>query len=191
MQSFFINSGRFFFLTCMLFLGCGKKQEIIHPSLEKITSSVYASGTIMSSGQYQVFSKANGLVEKILVKEGDEVVGYTIVTNKGVYGEHPEVDHLFNTLDQTKYNEILLSEVNYIMIGQVCVGKSHRGQGWVPKMYEFYKSLHSKNYQYLVTDISQANKRSIKMHQKIGFETIGVIEQVGTGWDIVLWDWNA
>ena len=28
------------------------------------------------------------------------------------------------------------------------------------------------------------------MHQKIGFETIGVIEQVGTGWDIVLWDWN-
>jgi L-amino acid N-acyltransferase YncA len=29
------------------------------------------------------------------------------------------------------------------------------------------------------------------MHRKIGFETIGVIEQVGTGWDIVLWDWNA
>jgi multidrug resistance efflux pump len=27
----------------------------------------------MSSGQYQVFSKVNGLVEKILVKEGDEV----------------------------------------------------------------------------------------------------------------------
>ena len=58
-------------------------------------------------------------------------------------------------------------------------------------MYEFYKNLHAKNYKYLVTDISQANKRSIKRHQKIGFETIGVIEQVGTGWDIVLWNWNA
>ena len=147
-------------------------------------------GFVTSEYSLALLQKMHSIYPSIIVKEGEEVVGYTIVTNKGVYGEHPEVDHLFNTLDQTKYNGMLLSEVTYIMIGQVCVGKSHRGQGWVPKMYEFYKSLHSKNYQYLVTDISQANKRSIRMHQKIGFETIGVIEQVGTGWDIVLWDWN-
>jgi L-amino acid N-acyltransferase YncA len=108
-----------------------------------------------------------------------------------VLGEHPELDHLFNTLDATEYKGALLKESNYILIGQVCVAKSHRGQGWVPKMYTYYKDLHAKEYQYLVTDISQANKRSIRMHQKIGFETIGVIEQVGTGWDIVLWNWNA
>jgi predicted GNAT superfamily acetyltransferase len=127
----------------------------------------------------------------IIVKEGEEVVGYTIVTDKSVYGEHVELDHLFNTLDATSYNNVQLKDVSYILIGQVCVGKTHRGQGWVPKMYEFYKKLHSKNYKYLVTDISQANKRSTRMHQKIGFETIGVIEQVGTGWDIVLWNWRA
>jgi L-amino acid N-acyltransferase YncA len=89
------------------------------------------------------------------------------------------------------YKGVLLNEVPYILVGQVCVAKSHRGQGWVPAMYDYYQQLHAKEYTYLVTDISQANKRSIKMHQKIGFETIGVIEQVGTGWDIVLWDWNA
>jgi ribosomal protein S18 acetylase RimI-like enzyme len=148
-------------------------------------------GFVTSEYELSLLQAMHAIYPSIIVKEGDEVVGYTIVTNKEVYGAHPELDHLFNTLDATLYNGILLKEVNYILIGQVCVAKSHRGQGWVPKMYEYYKNLHATTYPYLVTDISQANKRSIRMHQKIGFETIGVIEQIGTGWDIVLWNWNA
>jgi ribosomal protein S18 acetylase RimI-like enzyme len=148
-------------------------------------------GFVTSEYELSLLQKMHAIHPSIIVKEGEEVVGYTIVTNKQVFGEHPELDHLFNTLDATAYKGILLKEVQYILIGQVCVAKSHRGQGWVPKMYDYYKHLHAKTYPYLVTDISQANKRSIRMHQKIGFETIGTIEQVGTGWDIVLWDWNA
>jgi ribosomal protein S18 acetylase RimI-like enzyme len=148
-------------------------------------------GFVTSEYALSLLQQMHEIHPSIIVKEGEEVVGYTIVTNKEVYGAHPELDHLFNTLDATEYKGALLKNSNYILIGQVCVAKSHRGQGWVPKMYDYYKSLHAKNYQYLVTDISQANKRSVRMHQKIGFETIGVIEQVGTGWDIVLWDWNA
>jgi len=148
-------------------------------------------GFVTSEYELSLLQKMHATHPSIIVKEGEEVVGYTIVTNKAVLGEHPELDHLFSTLDATKYKGQLLKNYNYILIGQVCVAKSHRGQGWVAKMYDYYKSLHAKNYTYLVTDISQANKRSIRMHNKIGFETIGVIEQVGTGWDIVLWDWNA
>ena len=148
-------------------------------------------GFVTSEYALSLLQQMHEIHPSIIVKEGEEVVGYTIVTNKEVYGAHPELDHLFNTLDATEYKGALLKNSNYILIGQVCVAKSHRGQGWVPKMYDYYKSLHAKNYTFLVTDISQANKRSIRMHQKIGFETIGVIEQVGTGWDIVLWDWKA
>jgi ribosomal protein S18 acetylase RimI-like enzyme len=147
-------------------------------------------GFVTSEYELSLLQQMHNIHPSIIVKEGDEVVGYTIVTNKEVYGAHPELDHLYNTLDATEYKGALLKNSNYILIGQVCVAKSHRGQGWVPKMYDYYKNLHAKNYTYLVTDISQANKRSIRMHNKIGFETIGVIEQVGTGWDIVLWDWN-
>jgi ribosomal protein S18 acetylase RimI-like enzyme len=148
-------------------------------------------GFVTSEYELSLLQQMHNIHPSIIVKEGDEVVGYTIVTNKEAYGAHPELDHLFNTLDATEYKGTLLKNSNYILIGQVCVAKSHRGQGWVPKMYDYYKNLHAKNYSYLVTDISQANKRSIRMHKKIGFETIGVIEQVGTGWDIILWDWNA
>ena len=59
--------------TFLLFLGlisCGKKQESVFPVEEKITSSVYASGTIKSVSQYEVYSKVNGIIDQILVKEG-------------------------------------------------------------------------------------------------------------------------
>jgi RND family efflux transporter MFP subunit len=67
-------------LFVFTFLSCGKKQETIHPVIEKITASVYASGTIKSSSQYEVFSKVNGIIENILVTEGAEVKkGQTII----------------------------------------------------------------------------------------------------------------
>jgi HlyD family secretion protein len=59
--------------TIFLFSACNKKAESTQPMLEKITESVYASGTLKSKDQYQVFSTVNGLIQKIWVKEGDVV----------------------------------------------------------------------------------------------------------------------
>jgi HlyD family secretion protein len=54
-------------------LGCTRKQEYITPTSGNITESVYASGIIKSKNQYQVYATVNGLVQKILVKEGEVV----------------------------------------------------------------------------------------------------------------------
>lgn len=63
---------KYFSLAFLLFLfSCKDKQESISPTIEKITESVYASGYVKSKEQYQVFSKANGILQKIFVKEGD------------------------------------------------------------------------------------------------------------------------
>lgn len=56
-----------------LLFSCGKKPPILHPTLESITYSVYASGIIKSDNQYQVYSKANGVITDIYVKDGDLV----------------------------------------------------------------------------------------------------------------------
>ena len=65
-----------FLISCFLFftiLSCGKKTEKQFPQREDITQSVYASGTIKSKGQYEVFAKVPGIIEAILVKEGESV----------------------------------------------------------------------------------------------------------------------
>ncbi|MEN9697026.1 MAG: hypothetical protein RLZ56_447 [Bacteroidota bacterium] len=73
MQGFLVQSSRSFLLATVLFIGCKNKQEVIYPTMEKITASIYASGTVLSKGQYEVYSKVNAQIEKIAVKEGDFV----------------------------------------------------------------------------------------------------------------------
>ncbi len=53
--------------------GCQKKSETTQVVIERITESVYASGIIKTKNQYQVFSTVGGLIQQILVKEGDIV----------------------------------------------------------------------------------------------------------------------
>lgn len=59
--------------TILLLSACTNKQEKTQPIVENISESVYASGIVKSVNQYQVFSTVNGLVQEILVREGDIV----------------------------------------------------------------------------------------------------------------------
>lgn len=167
-------------------------QQLQFDNLRRIIGEAEAmkEGFVTSEYTLSLLQNMHTQHPSIIAKEGEEVVGYIIVTTKSVYGAHEELDKLFDTVDTMEYKGQLLVNTNYILVGQLCVAKSHRGIGLVQAMYQYYQALHAAEYQYLITDLSQANKRSIKAHQKTGFETIGVIEQVGTGWDIILWDWQ-
>lgn len=60
-------------LLGFLAVGCKKQAEKTQPVTERISESVYASGIVKSKNQYQVFSTVGGLIQQILVKEGDMV----------------------------------------------------------------------------------------------------------------------
>ena len=62
-----------FTLLLLTFVACKKNQEFTKPLVENITESVYASGTIKSNNQYQVFSALPGLVKQVFVTEGSLV----------------------------------------------------------------------------------------------------------------------
>ena len=60
-------------LIIFFFISCGEEQEKVNPVEENITESVYASGIVKSSDQYQVFSPVNGIIQRIFVTEGDSI----------------------------------------------------------------------------------------------------------------------
>lgn len=62
-----------FFFLALFFFSCKNKKETIKPSLENISSSIYASGIIKSKNQYQVFGTVNGIIAEVFVTEGDLV----------------------------------------------------------------------------------------------------------------------
>ncbi len=60
-------------LLALLLFSCKSKKETIKPSIENISSSIYASGIIKSKNQYQVFGTVNGIIADVFISEGDEV----------------------------------------------------------------------------------------------------------------------
>ena len=57
----------------LILFACGKKAESTLPTIETITESVYASGSVESIDQYQVFASVNGIISSVNVAEGDVV----------------------------------------------------------------------------------------------------------------------
>lgn len=57
----------------LIAFGCSKAPESIYPEERSITHSVYASGVVVSSTQYQAYALASGTLRRLLVTEGDSV----------------------------------------------------------------------------------------------------------------------
>ncbi len=68
-------------ITLMVVASCHSKTETIHPVIQDITQSVYASGVVKCENQYDVFSNITGIVEHVFVKDGDTVdIGTPLLT---------------------------------------------------------------------------------------------------------------
>jgi len=62
-----------YLLLALFLFSCKSKKETIKPTVENISSSIYASGLIKSNHQYQVFGTVNGIISEVYVTEGDLV----------------------------------------------------------------------------------------------------------------------
>lgn len=60
-------------LVILTLAACSKKQETTQAAVMDISESVYASGVIKSKNQYTVFPMVSGILQQVLVTEGDEV----------------------------------------------------------------------------------------------------------------------
>jgi len=148
-------------------------------------------GFLTAAFMIEYLQQMNSASPAIIAKDGDKLVGYALVATKEIRKGHDLLEGLFDAIDECVYNGKLLREVNYVVVGQLCVAKEYRGQDLVQKLYGHFRDCLSNEFTYLVTDVAKANARSLKAHKKRGFQVINELMYGGFGWDIVLWDWNA
>jgi ribosomal protein S18 acetylase RimI-like enzyme len=155
------------------------------------TEEAIDQGFLTASYSIEYLQEMNAASPAIIAKDGDKVVGYALVATKDVRNGHELIEGLFDAIDKSEYNGKLLKDVNYVVVGQLCVAKEYRGQDLVQKLYGHFRECLSKEFTYLVTDIAKTNARSLKAHKKSGFQVINKLMYEGFEWNIVLWDWNA
>lgn len=126
----------------------------------------------------------------VIAKDGERVIGYALVAVKSVGKDHDLLADLFDTIDQKIYKGIPLKDARYVVVGQLCVAKGYRGMGLAQQLYRHFREALSGEFDYCLTDIAQANPRSLKAHLKTGFQVLDILTYGGVVWDIVLWDWR-
>jgi hypothetical protein len=127
---------------------------------------------------------------QIIIKEDDKVLGYALVALKEARYFHEDLEAMMRKLESLEYNGTPLSEYKYYVMGQVCIDKGRRSKGLFAMLYQKHKELFQKEYDFVITEISSQNTRSLRAHEKIGFETIRTYRDDLDEWNVVLWDWK-
>jgi len=163
-----------------------------HANLKKNISPEEAEGQGFLTAEYslQILEEMHSQEPAIIAMDGDKLAGYALVTTKAVRHCHPLVTELFNAIDLLEYKQVALKQINYVVVGQLCVNKVYRGKGIVSQLYNHFRDSLAEKYPYCLTDVATANQRSLKAHKHAGFEVINHLEYGGLGWEIVLWDWR-
>ncbi len=136
-----------------------------------------------------ILRRMNDAAPHTIAKIGDRVVGYALTMLPQFRTDIPFLVSLFERLDQLHWHGKSFREIPYFVMGQVCVAKDCRGMGVFDQLYQGLKKFQSEKFEVVATDISSLNPRSLRAHERVGFETLQEFEEEGIQgvWVIVGW----
>ncbi len=149
-------------------------------------------GFVTVEHNFPLLSSMNESAPQIIASAAGKVVGYALVMLESFSAKIPVLIPMFKMLSTLPYQGKSFGEYRYYVMGQVCVDKAYRGQGLFDGMYQEQRRQLSGAYDFVVTEVATRNTRSMRAHERVGFETIHVYTDPDHGeeWAIILWNWQ-
>ncbi len=138
----------------------------------------------------EVLLEMHKMAPSVIIKEHDTVIAYALTMLKECNHLMPELNAMFGLFNDLNWKNRPLNSYRYYVMGQICVAKQHRGKGLVNELYRYHKEMYSGQFDLLLTEIATRNHRSLKAHEKAGFQTIHIHRDHLDEWAIVCWDWS-
>jgi hypothetical protein len=132
----------------------------------------------------------NNSARQIIALENETVIGYALVMPKELKLRIPVLLPMFEMFGKISYKQKKLSEWNYYVMGQVCIAEAFRGKGVFEKLYAFHRETYSSIFNLCVTEVSTSNQRSMRAHEKVGFQIVHTFADATDEWNILIWDWK-
>jgi predicted GNAT superfamily acetyltransferase len=142
--------------------------------------------------QIEDIRKMNSIAPHIIAKDGPKVAAYVLAMTADSKEDVPILIPMFEQFDILEFKGKKVSQYKYLVVGQVCVGKNYRGLGVFDQLYEKYREVHAKDFDFVITEIATDNIRSLKAHKRVGFKEIyRFTDPIPMDWSIVIWDWKS
>jgi GNAT superfamily N-acetyltransferase len=124
--------------------------------------------------------------QAIAVSEG-QVVGYCLSLPHALQAEVPALAPMFEQFARCSYRGSPLAAYRFVVGGQVCVDRAHRGKGLLRRLYE-HLGRSVTDCDLCVTEIAIRNRVSLRAHEKMGFEIISTYSDASDDWAVVAWE---
>ena len=128
-----------------------------------------------------VLQAMNEVCGHIIAVDESQVVGYALCMHPKFAEDIEVLRPMFHEIDKA-----LKGKVNYIAMGQICVAKTHRGQGIFRKLYHTMKEKLPKGFDTIITEVDGKNPRSLAAHAAIGFKTLAIYHSGGKEWHVIM-----
>jgi hypothetical protein len=141
--------------------------------------------TVMHS--FELLKKMNQAAPQIIAKDDDAVIGYALVMLRSFSDMIPVLQPMFDRLSNIAFEDKRITDYLFYVMGQICVAEDYRGKGVFDSLYKKHKELNGPKYDLCVTSVATRNKRSMRAHERVGFETVHTFRDQTDEWNILVW----
>ncbi|WP_452596984.1 N-acetyltransferase family protein [Pontimicrobium sp. MEBiC01747] len=141
-------------------------------------------GFVSIKHDLDILKRMNTACAHCIAKQDDKVVGYTLSMLQSFKTEIPLLIPMFNEIDKEllKQNKTL----SYVVMGQICIDKSMRGQGVFRGLYNYMAQELKSNFNAIITEVDAKNIRSSNAHKAVGFEILKEYESNNRVWELII-----
>ena len=136
---------------------------------------------------FDLLRQMNQAAPQIIAKDNNIIVGYALVMLRSFESMIPVLIPMFNRLATVEYAGKKLTDHTFYVMGQICVAEKYRGQGVFDSLYQTHREKHQHAYDLCVTSVSTRNGRSMRAHERVGFEVVHTFRDLTDEWNILAW----
>lgn len=148
-----------------------------------------AQGFLTVRHDADVLLRMNKTKPSILAKDGNILAGYALIMPTEFADEIPILKPLFELLPKIQVKTVSFSDPSrWFVMGQICVAEQYRGMGVFDGLYRKMREECLGVYDFTVTEVAERNSRSLRAHERAGFETIHRYDDPLTGetWRVII-----
>lgn len=138
----------------------------------------------------EVLQQMHDLAPSVIAKDNGKVVGYALVMLRECRKLFPPLEPMFENFDKLEYRFRPLNDYKFYVMGQVCIDKQYRRTGLFDLLYKKHKEIYASQFDFILTEVSTRNQRSLRAHERVGFETLNTYQDEVDEWAVVLWNWE-
>ena len=139
----------------------------------------------------RVLRRMNAAAPSIIARADGRVVAYALMMPRSFAADVPILGPLFAMLDTLSWQgQPLRGNPRWFVMGQICVADGYRGAGVFDGLYRTMAERYGADFDFTVTEVAARNTRSLRAHERVGFETVHVYRDDTTGeeWHVIVLD---